>query len=124
MPNICQNNEVIKNLAVWLCCGSNFSAVNIHLCQNCANYCILDSTIPHFVSFSQENDLHGQGNIKRLRKAYLSLLPSQKLVIYLKLFKRYSNQDVAHILSKSIGTVKAIQHQTMLILIHSVFSDC
>jgi len=123
MLNICRNNELNKNLAVWLCCGSEFSIVNFYLCQHCANHAVLESNAPHLVSYAQKNNLHERADTNRLQKAFLSLLPDQRLVIYLKVVKRYSNQDVADILSRSIGTVKAIQHHAMLILIHSVFSE-
>jgi len=123
MLKICRNNELNKNLAVWLCCGSEFSTINFYLCQHCANLAVLESNAPHLDSYAQKNDLYGKADTNRLPKAFLSLQPDQKLVVYLKLVKRYSNQDVAEILSKSIGTVKAIQQHALLILMHSVFSE-
>ena len=91
MLNICRNNELNKNLAVWLCCGSEFSDVNYYLCQHCANHAVIEFNVPRLVSCAQKNDLHGKVDTNRLQKAFLSLLPDQKLVIYLKLVKRYSN---------------------------------
>jgi len=57
------------------------------------------------------------------QKAFLSLTPVQRMVLYLKIIMGFSNQDVADVLSKSIGTVKAIQNRALTTLSHLLDFD-
>ncbi|GEM_PF-5997782 len=62
------------------------------------------------------------GDPDRLRKAFLGLSPEQRVVVYLKIVKGFSNHEVAEALSKSIGAVKAIQNRGLMNLLHLLFS--
>ena len=106
MLNVHRTVELNKHLAVWLCCLPDSPLVDCYKCQHCAN---------HGVAVS--------GSLERMQQAYLGLLPDQRTVIYLKVVLGFSNRDVAEILSRSIGAVKAIQHRALITLSHSSFSE-
>jgi RNA polymerase sigma-70 factor (ECF subfamily) len=48
-----------------------------------------------------------------LMQAIASLSDDQKLVIQLRFIESYSLEDVAHIMRKTIGAVKALQHRAL-----------
>ncbi len=47
----------------------------------------------------------------RLRRAILRLAPAQQQVIVLKFLEGLSNQEIARVLNKPVGAVKALQHR-------------
>ena len=62
-------------------------------------------------------------NFDQLHTAFLILSPDQRMVIDLKFVKGLSNHDVAKVLSKSVGAVKAIQDRGLMNLLHILFSS-
>lgn len=64
----------------------------------------------------------GWSDPEKLHEAFLGLLPDQRMVIYLKIVKGFSNYEVAVALSKSIGAVKVIYNRGLRTLLHLLFS--
>lgn len=53
---------------------------------------------------------------KRLRQALISLTPEQQQVIILKYFEGWQNEDIAHMIGKRVGAVKALAHRSIRML--------
>lgn len=123
MLNAYQYIEVNKRLAAWLCCAVKKPVVDYYLCQHCANYIAWKSDVLHPTSCSGGSDPHGQISANQLKKAFLNLMPDQRAVVYLKIGLGFSNQDVARILTKSIGAVKTIQQRALITLLHLLYPD-
>jgi RNA polymerase sigma-70 factor, ECF subfamily len=58
-------------------------------------------------------EVHGKLVRENLRKAIRQLTPEQQQVIVLRYIEEYKNEDVARILNKSVGSVKALQHRAL-----------
>lgn len=56
-------------------------------------------------------EAHLRLNADRARRALLSLTEEQQQVLVLKYLEGFSNHEVAEILEKSVGAVKALQHR-------------
>jgi len=54
----------------------------------------------------------------QMREALQRLTPDQRQVILLKFMEGLSNQEVAEALSKSVGSVKSLQHRALTSLRH------
>ncbi|MCL4395239.1 MAG: sigma-70 family RNA polymerase sigma factor [Chloroflexi bacterium] len=52
----------------------------------------------------------------RLRRAIARLTPDQQQVIVLKFLEGLSNDEIAHVLDKPVGAVKALQHRGLAAL--------
>ena len=59
----------------------------------------------------------------QLHKAFLGLSSDQRIVIYLKIVKGFSNHEVSDTLARSIGAVKALQNQGLKNLLHLLYSE-
>ena len=123
MLNTCRNGEFNKLLAVWLCCTADSPVMDYYLCQHCENYAAMKEAGKKRLSDWDGAMLGKTIDSNQLGKAFLSLLPDQKMVIYLKIVKGFSNHDVAVALSKSIGAVKAIQNRGLMNMLHLLFSE-
>lgn len=55
---------------------------------------------------------------ERVRTALNKLTPEQRQVISLKFFAGMSNQEVAEVMAKPVGAVKALQHRALASLRH------
>lgn len=119
MLKSCRQGELNKHLAAWICCKTDDPKADYFLCQHCRNYAGIDKDI---ASNWNENSDSRLGRFDQLYMALVKLPRDQKMVIYLKIVKGLSNQDVADILSKSIGAIKAIQYRGLMNLLH-VFSS-
>ena len=106
MLSIYQSNALNKFLTARLSCGSEIATVDYYLCQHCTNFDALETDVLHQDQIS---------------KAFLHLTQEQRTVIYLKIIAGLSNRDVAHAISRSIGTVKAIQNRAFFVLSHLLF---
>jgi len=123
MLNAYRYIEVNKRLAAWLCCSVEKPVVDYYLCQHCANYIALKYDDACQISYRGRSSPRGQVNANRLEKAFLRLMPDQMAVVYLKIGLGLSNQDVADILTKSIGAVKNIQQRALITLLHLLHPD-
>lgn len=122
MLNTCRNGELKKYLTAWLCCVADSPVVDYFFCRHCQNYLSMDEIETNYVPGWTEAALDGWGSMNRLHKAYLGLSPDQKMVIYLKIVKGFSNHEVAEALSKPIGAVKEIQRRGLRNLLHLLSS--
>jgi len=50
---------------------------------------------------------------EQLRAAMLLLTPDQRQVVGLKFLEDWGNEEIAHALGKSVGSVKALQHRAL-----------
>lgn len=123
MLNAYRYIEVNKRLAAWLCCSVEKPVVDYYLCQHCVNYITLESDASHPISCPGGSGPHGQVNANQFEIAFHSLMPDQRAVVYLKIGLGFSNQDVARILTKSIGAVKTIQQRALITLLHLLYPD-
>jgi len=123
MLNTCRNGEFNKLLAVWLCCVADSPAKDYYLCQHCENYALMKEAEKKHLSDWDGAMLGKTIDTNQLCKAFLNLSPDQKMVIYLKIVKGFSNHDVAEALSKSIGAVKEIQNRGLMNMLHLLFSE-
>ena len=114
-----QNIESLIKLGPWLYCTDSDSIIDYYLCRTCNNH--LTANIKSFYGGGIHNRLHLDENA--LQDAMQKLSPDQRRVIVLKIINGFSNQEVADILSKSIGAVKTIQNRALIILRHLLFSD-
>jgi len=92
--------------------------VDYYLCLHCKNYAITNNDVNNLIPDWKESADGRLGNFDQLHTAFLLLSPDQRMVIYLKFMKGLSNHDVAELLSKSIGAVKAIQYRGLINLMH------
>jgi RNA polymerase sigma-70 factor (ECF subfamily) len=58
-----------------------------------------------------------------VRKALLKLTPDQQQVIVLRFIEEYENDEVAGILNKSVGSIKALQHRALAALRQQLLAD-
>jgi len=123
MLNTCGNGELNKLLTAWLCCAPDSPIVDYYLCQHCENYAAMKKTGKIPPSEWDGTILERTIDSNQLCRAFLNLLPDQRMVIYLKIVRGFSNQDVAEALSKSIGAVKAIQNRGLLNMLHLLFPE-
>ncbi len=123
MLNTCRSDELNKHLANWLCCAPESPITDYYLCQHCPNHIVLDSSALIRSPHSGRLNIHRHIDMDQTQKAFLSLTPVQRMVLYLKIIMGFSNQDVADVLSKSIGTVKAIQNRALTTLSHLLDFD-
>ena len=119
----CRKSELNKHLAVWLCCAADSPTVDYHLCQHCRNHVSMKEIEKKHVSGWEEATLAGWSKPDQLYKAFLGLSPDQRMVVYLKIVKGFSNHEVAEALSKSIGAVKEIQRRGLRNLLHLLSSQ-
>jgi len=122
MLKSCRQGELNKHLAVWLCCALDSLTADYYLCQHCRNYVYIKKGEINHIPGWDETTPTEWGNLDQLYQAFLGLSPDQRVVIYLKIVKGFSNHDVAEALSKSIGAVKAIQSQGLRTLLHLLYS--
>jgi len=123
MLNVHRTIELNKHLAIWLCCLPTDPLADCFMCQHCINHAVVVSGDLGKAFDPAKTALIRRAGMGRVQKAYLGLLPDQRIVIYLKIVLGFSNRDVAEILSRSIGAVKAIQHRALITLTHSLFSE-
>ena len=58
----------------------------------------------------------GRISAEQVRAALIKLTPDQRQVITLKYLEGLSNQEVATVLNKTVGAVKALQHRALVAL--------
>jgi RNA polymerase sigma-70 factor (ECF subfamily) len=58
-----------------------------------------------------------------IKKALSKLTPDQQQVIVLRFIEEYENEEVAQILNKSIGSIKALQHRALAVLRQHLLAD-
>ncbi len=63
-----------------------------------------------------EEELQSKWTQERVRRALHQLTEDQQQVILLRCLERLSNKEVASVLGKSVGAVKALQHRAMAAL--------
>jgi len=97
--------------------------VDYYLCLHCKNYAITNKDVNNLIPDWKESADGRLDNFDQLHTAFLLLSPDQRMVIFLKFMKGFSNHDVAEVLSKSIGAVKAIQYRGLINLMHILFSS-
>lgn len=119
MFEIHQTCDALIKLGPWLCCSSSEFLIDYYLCRHCKNR--LMESITSF--YSGGNVLRTRVENNAPQNAMQKLSPEQRCVVVLKIIKRFSNEGVADLLAKSIGTVKNIQNRTLLILIHLLYSE-
>ena len=121
MLNTFSNNDLSNRLSIWFCCDTNISVVDYYLCQHCSNYVVqeLATTAPSALN----DQMAMQVDSRKIQKAFLGLLPEQRLVIYLKIVAGLSNQDVSEIINRSIGAVKNIQRRALFMLSDLLFPE-
>lgn len=123
MLNTCRNSELNIHLAAWLCCAADSPVVDYFLCQHCENYLAMNKDEKKRVP-GWEGAVMGRSiDSNRLNEAFLGLMPDQRMVIYLKIVKGFSNHEVAEVLSRSVGTVKAIQTRGLMNMLHLLFPE-
>jgi RNA polymerase sigma-70 factor (ECF subfamily) len=66
--------------------------------------------------------IHG-ANQQRVRAALELLTPDQRQVIALKYLEEFDNKDIARMLNKPVGAVKALQHRAIQSLRRIVLSE-
>ena len=123
MLNTRGNGELNKYLTAWLCCAADSPLVDYYLCQHCENYRAMKKVEINRLTGWDVAMLGGTIDSNQLCRAFLSLLPDQRIVIYLRLVKGFSNHDIAEALSKSIGAVKAIQNRGLTNMLHLLFPE-
>jgi DNA-directed RNA polymerase specialized sigma24 family protein len=123
MLSIRDDVELKKQLAGWLCCVAGSPSIDSYLCIHCVNGLFVTPAGVNDAVDHEEIAPDGNSDLTNLQKDFLRLMPDQKMVIYLKVVKGFSNRDVAGTISRSIGAVKAIQDHAMKILFHLSFSD-
>ena len=64
----------------------------------------------------KNNDLDGIYLLKNLKQLLFKLTEEQQKVIILKFFEGYNNQEIADIMNKSIGAIKALQFRALIAL--------
>jgi len=67
--------------------------------------------------------VHGKVERDYLRKFIQQLTPEQQQVIILRYIEEYENEEVARILNKSVGSVKALQHRALSALRQLLTND-
>ncbi len=65
---------------------------------------------------SPENQVIANLESERIRAAILSLTPEQQQVIMLKYFDGWPNEEIALVIEKSVGAVKALAHRSLRML--------
>ena len=123
MLNTCGNGELNKHLTAWLCCAADSPIVDYYLCQHCKNHAAMKEAGKNRLPDWDGAMLGKTDDSNQLCRAFLNLLPDQRMVIYLKIVKGFSNHDVAEALSKSIGAVKAIQNRGLMNMLHLLFPE-
>jgi RNA polymerase sigma-70 factor, ECF subfamily len=58
-----------------------------------------------------------------IRKALSELTPDQQQVIVLRFIEEYENDEVAQILNKSVGSIKALQHRALTALRQQLLAE-
>jgi len=53
---------------------------------------------------------------EQLRAAVVLLTPDQRQVVVLKFLEDWRNEEIAHAMGKSVGSVKALQHRALAAL--------
>lgn len=61
--------------------------------------------------------------VERVREAMARLTPDQQQVIGLKFLQGLTNQEVADLLNKTVGAVKALQHRALAALERELLAD-
>ena len=68
-------------------------------------------------------EVHGKFEREYLRKIMQKLTPEQQQVIILRYVEEYENEEVAKIMNKSVGSVKAMQHRALAALRQNLLKD-
>lgn len=118
MLQIHQNIESLIKLGPWLYCADSELIIDYYLCRTCKNHLPGNPRSVHAGEIQSFPCIDENA----LQEAMQKLPPVQRRVIVLKIIEGFSNQDVARILSKSIGAVKAIQNRGLMNLLHLLFS--
>ena len=71
------------------------------------------------LSHAVEQRLEGE----QLRAALRLLTPDQRQVVVLKFLEDWENQEIAHVLGKSVGAVKSLQHRALAALRRILIAD-
>ena len=58
-----------------------------------------------------------------IKKALSKLTPDQQQVIVLRFIEEYENDEVAQILNKSVGSIKALQHRALAALRQQLLAE-
>ena len=68
------------------------------------------------IAMSQTNDLDKIYLLRNLKQLLTELTEDQQKVIILKFLEGYNNQEIADIMDKSIGAIKALQFRALVAL--------
>jgi RNA polymerase sigma-70 factor (ECF subfamily) len=68
-------------------------------------------------------EVHGKFERENLRRIIQKLTPEQQQVIMLRYVEEYENEEVAKIMNKSVGSVKAMQHRALSALRQYLIKD-
>ncbi len=68
-------------------------------------------------------EVHGKFEREYLQKIMQKLTPEQQQVIILRYVEEYDNEEVAKIMNKSVGSVKAMQHRALTALRQNLLKD-
>ncbi|MGA9398289.1 MAG: RNA polymerase sigma factor [Anaerolineaceae bacterium] len=60
-----------------------------------------------------KSEVHQKLEQETIRKAVMRLTAEQRQVIVLKYIEEYENDEIAQILNKNIGSIKALQHRAL-----------
>lgn len=109
--------EFIKRLTPWLFCTARNLVIDHYRRQQHRNHFPLNEELVESATCTAEAaELHI--SVDQMREALQKLTPDQRQVILLKFMEGFSNQEIAETLSKSVGSVKSLQHRALTALRH------
>jgi RNA polymerase sigma-70 factor (ECF subfamily) len=118
MVKACKNDvEFIQRLTPWLYCTARNLVIDHYRRQQYRNHLPLNEELVESASSTAEV-AELQISVDQTREALQKLTPDQRQVILLKFMEGLSNQEVAEALSKSVGSVKSLQHRALTSLRH------
>ena len=109
--------EFIQRLTPWLYCTARNLVIDHYRRRQYRNHLPLNEELVESTSSTAEvAELRISAD--QMRDALQKLTPDQRQVILLKFMEGLSNQEVAVAISKSVGSVKSLQHRGLTSLRH------
>ncbi len=104
-----------KQLKPWLYRVAHNTVVDFYRRQQHRNHLPLDN-IPLYSNEDPVQTTELRMEVERIRLVLTNLTPHQRQVITLKFFAGLSNQEIAEVMDKPVGAVKALQHRAVAAL--------
>jgi RNA polymerase sigma-70 factor (ECF subfamily) len=105
-----------RNLGAWLYRVAHNLAMDVHRRRPSGGTVPLDPELIQTEGSDTRMDMEGRLTRARVRAAVLELTPEQQDVIVLKFLEGYSNSEVAALMDRSEGAIKALQHRALAAL--------